>query len=512
MFFRFFLILIFCEAEVIAQQLELVDSIEGDFYEMTPKTYLDGESEKIVYGLDLEGGILEVKILDPDENELERVMIPDVEGLPQNLTYVDGGFYFTARGFLWRCTLSGQKPFAVHESNSIQPSRVTRQGQFHKLGSEILFYVNLSDGFQLWATESRRKRSVQLADLGPLETAVPGGERFYFPQNRESGPELWETDGTTRGTRMVWKFEAGSPKFLVQAATEEAVLLDNWDSEGPLYVFRPGDDSLVRVDGSEYSTRRFPFFVLGEGFLCRARPKDDFSKQLFLFISFDEPVAREVRLDPPVENLGISFTAEQPGRSIVMARDFTVGNEIWEFRNETLTLLKDVNLGMVDGVSPVFSGGHLTARPMERVGGTIYYTGDDGQMGSELYRIDPGRAPELAFDLSAGVNSSGPRSFYELNGVLYFSAVGRLSPGRAFYSLVHQPFVDPDSLSIGWGRVNGQEILQIEGPSGLPLRLFRRKDLQAWEGHGEVFELESGRVLELEMPRDRRKDFFRIGW
>jgi ELWxxDGT repeat protein len=76
--------------------------------------------------------------------------------------------------------------------------------------------------------------------------------------------------------------------------------------------------------------------------------------------------------------------------------------------------------------------------------GKLYFPGDDGTTGGELYSWDGVNTPTVAFDLVPGSNSSLPAEFITLNNKLYFSAT---TPATGMELFVYDPATGTATLA-----------------------------------------------------------------
>ncbi|MCH9649676.1 MAG: hypothetical protein K0U98_15665 [Deltaproteobacteria bacterium] len=179
-----------------------------------------------------------------------------------NLQVLDDHIFFAAitspsrDAELWRSdgTAEGTTFYSSHGSTfGGSPSPI------HAGTDQIFFLARTEESDQLWAVDSQSTIPVQLTHF-PAQTTLKAvgakGSRFYFigpGPGAGSGEdkELWESDGTTAGTRRITNLEEDNPFSSLNPPPFERV--------GDTLVFiaaESTDDSLWRTNGNPQSTER----------------------------------------------------------------------------------------------------------------------------------------------------------------------------------------------------------------------------------------------------------------
>jgi uncharacterized repeat protein (TIGR01451 family) len=212
---------------------------------------------------------------------------------------------------------------------------------------------------------------------GPSELALVGSALFFGGVDPANGLELWTSDGTPAGTKLVRDIAPGRlssvPRWLTAVG-------------GTLYfVAFDGEhgDGLWKSDGSAAGT----VLVKGAG--------ADFSSPQQL--------------------------AAVGGRLFLAAFDHSHGLELWTSNGTTAGTLrvKDIFPGTGSSLSVLgFAEPYLTA-----VGGTLYFAADDGTRGRELWRSNGTAAGTTRVkDIRPGSAGSAPSELLALGGSLFFYA------------------------------------------------------------------------------------------
>lgn len=237
-------------------------------------------------------------------------------------------------------------------------------------------------GTELWASDGTAQGTRLVKDIfaGPLSSEPGGlvrmGRRVYFwAYEPSTGFELWRSDGTTAGTTLVKDFWPGF------RSSKPWVANLNWTGTRLMVVANDGKsgDEVWCSDGTAAGT-----------------------------------VMLEVMPGPAgvwplwMQNLSNKTVFSATGPS---------GNELYETdcTPAGTRLLKDIVPGIV-GSEPQLPG-------PARIGNDLYFTAETPQTGRELWKTDGTAAGTvLVSDIAPGSTGSAPQSLWALNGTLYFDA------------------------------------------------------------------------------------------
>ena len=293
--------------------------------------------------------------------------------------------------FLLAAGAHAQPAFLVQDINPIWQNGTAQYplaAEFVKLGSDILFTVSdVMHGTELWITDGTEGGTRLLKDLCPgacssqPQSLTVVGSRIYFgATDGVHGLELWSTDGTAAGTQMIADLIPGlhgsSPTSLVELggsllfmATDPAHGTEIWKSDGT-------------VEGT----------------------------QLF------------VDLRPGAESSGVIFWTSLGGAFFFLADDGTQGRELWKTDGTPAgtVLVKDIRPGSGSGLAP--DAPRRGYPPFAVHGSRIFFAASDGTVGYELWATDGTEAGTVLVKDLNNQGSSVPRSFRSFGGKVFFSA------------------------------------------------------------------------------------------
>ena len=241
---------------------------------------------------------------------------------------------------------------------------------------------------------------------------------LYFAENNSGNEQLWITDGTAAGTRLVKAFAGSSILSLTMAGTKAYFTVDDgvhgnelWTSDGT------AAGTVLVNDISPGSNGSFPtlltdvngtlFFAANDGPHGFELWKSDGTAPGTLMVKDINPGADA--------SLLLTNFAEDDGSVFFTAFDFTAGTELWKSDGTAAgtVMVEDINPGLSDS----------TAQLLTNVNGTLFFTADDGTHGFELWRTDgTATGTMMVKDIDPGASSSIGEAFANVGGTLYFSA------------------------------------------------------------------------------------------
>lgn len=342
-------------------------------------------------------------------------------------------------------------------------------------GAAFFYGRNASNqGFEPWISDGTVAGTYQIADIAPgaqsslpslpsgdipenyrTLAAVVGNRVFFAANNGTFGTELWITDGTAAGTRLVSNIYADSsgtpnssfPRNLIDingtlyfSATNPTNGREVWRSDGTAAGTRlavdlaPGTSSGLSFNTTYTGT----WASLGNTLIFSAQRSGSLNLGL-------EPYALDtttgvVTLLADIESGGPSSFPENfkvfrlptqttPGLVSFTASNSVSGIELWLTDGTPVGtfLSRDINSGIGDGVAwnlSTFDNVNTTT-----VNDSLFFTADDGSTGDELWVSNGTTAGTVRVaDIRPGILSSAPDHLINVAGTLFFSAI----PSSAF--------------------------------------------------------------------------------
>ncbi|MCC7334833.1 MAG: DUF11 domain-containing protein [Pirellulaceae bacterium] len=365
--------------------------------------------------------------------------ISDLPEFIENITLVGNRVFFSAHDDqfgeqLW--TSDGT------EAGTLRVTEIDRGLDFRgePMGAAILSihdfggvaFVVLNDGIhggELWRSDGTQAGTRIVKDINPGqlsndlydEGAVLGGQ-FIFPADNGTGGELWKTDGTEAGTTMIKEIDTVSTQ---PSNPGGGIKLGN-------SLIITADDGihgreLILTDGTR----------MGTSLLKDIYPDGDSSPGGMgliadtLFFSAEDPThGRELwKTDGTqagtvlVRDINPGSASSTPTGSFVFdnklyfgARDDIHGRELWvsDGSEAGTKMIKDIRPGTGDG---------LTSIEFAVFKGELYFQGNDGNNGRELWKTD-GTTAGTVLVKNFGSGSSDPSGFTVFGDSLYLTADG----------------------------------------------------------------------------------------
>jgi ELWxxDGT repeat protein len=381
---------------------------------------------------------------DGTPDSLTRIRRLDVQtsSFPQPLADLDGTLLFSAnnpenfRQELWRTDGSAAGTTQITANTDASPYFVPYV--LGRIGSRLFFASDFPlpststgggtviAGYGLWATDGTAAGTglvlkASLLEIDALTAAQIGGS-IYVEGTRSQQNGLFKTDGIDAGTVFLHRFNRYSEPLSQLLAVGDRLFfvvgVENtslWTSDGTVAGTKPvlpGHTFLGPLFGTALGSRLF-FTTYGET-----------ERELW---ASDGTAAGTLRIAgigprPPVLGGVVVGGPVVPGRQAVAGgRVFFVGDdgvhgaELWSTDGTA------AGTHMVADIAPGSAGSSIG--PLTVVGRRVYFAADDGVHGRELWTSDGTAAgTRIVADIAPGAGSSLPANLTEVDGRLLFSA------------------------------------------------------------------------------------------
>ena len=409
-----------------------------------------------------------------DGTEAGTVLVKDVAsnsygGRPEEMTEVDGALYFSAsdsyssswRSFsghdnreLWKSdgTAAGTEKVTEIRSGadgSSPAELIEVGGQLYFVATDVVYdaYYGYDVNRELWKSDGSEAGTQMVKDIYPgRDGSSPRGltefegTLFFSAESTGAGTygrELWKSDGTEPGSRIVedisvghssprsmtvvgetlffvaddgatgaelWKATKAPPEITIDdvsvsegdAGKVRGTFTVSLNAEGrnPIEVdFATADGSATEPDDYE-ATSGSRSFAVGET-----------SKQVTVNVEGDTVDEVDQTFEVGLSNLTNAMLADGSGTGTIVDDDALPGLAVSQ--------VKDLNPGAGSGSPTAFA----------EIDGTIYFNGNDGASGAELWKSDgTARGTEMVKDIWTGGGGSYPTQLVAIGDTLYFRA------------------------------------------------------------------------------------------
>lgn len=246
-----------------------------------------------------------------------------------------------------------------------------------------------------------------------------GDHTFFTASTADNGNELWISDGTSAGTRLLKDIVVGSAGSNISKLTNVngtlffsviATQAELWKSDGT-ELGTVMVKNLRASDGNSYLAN----LTANNGWLFFSAYDVDSGIELWKSDGSSDGTTRVADMYPGESGSYPANLTNVNGTIYFRAIDSTGGLELWKSDGTSAgtTMVKDIAVG------PGSSG----PANITNVNGMAYFTANDGINGNELWKSDG--TPEgtsLLMDIRPGATSSGASLLTNVNGTLYFRA------------------------------------------------------------------------------------------
>ena len=317
----------------------------------------------------------------------------DLLARPYYLTNVNGNLFFTADDGVhgWQLWESDGTTGGTKIVDNISPAGDAGFYDLTDVNGRLFFVANDgTDGWQLWASDGTSTGTIMLSDVnasggglyaaGHYNLTAVNAKVFFTASDGIHGTQLWKSDGTIAGTMAV---SSGN------------------QSDGGL---SPGD---LTAAGNTL------FFSASDGIDGTQLWTSDGTPSGTVMVSSGN--ANNGGLGPA------NLTAV--GNTLFFtANNGSDGTQLWESDGTTvgtkMVSCVNVGVGFSDSGPAKYDIGNLT-----NVNGTLYFTGNDGIHGTELWENDgTSTGTFMVADIIPGTAGSYPSSLAKVGGSLIFAA------------------------------------------------------------------------------------------
>ena len=330
------------------------------------------------------------------------------------------------------------------------------------VGDMLFFFAtDGSTGRELWKSDGTNAGTKLVKDIQPGSADGPiGGSRmmaaigntlFFVANDGVSGAELWKSDGTSDGTVLVTDLNAGSNGSLPQQLTSV---------NGTLFFTADNGingHELWKSDGTAAGTVLVKDILTAAGLGSDPTELVNVAGSLF-FTANDVFQGRELwksdgtsagtmlikDIYPGITDSAPQFLTSVNGQVFFSAAGWS-GRELWKSDGTSAgtVLVKDIRLGSMDSAP----------QQLVNLNGQLWFSANEGINGRELWKSDGTSAGTvLVKNLMTGSGHSNPTNMTLVGSTIFFTATDGVS-GRELWksdgtdvgtSLVKDIFVGPD--------------------------------------------------------------------
>jgi ELWxxDGT repeat protein len=361
---------------------------------------------------------------------------------PTDLTNVGGTLFFSADdgthgNELWRSdgTATGTSQIAQIRSFNLgsYPSDLL------PIGGTLFFVPDLgiSSADELWRSDGTAGGTQLVDDIYPGSDFFPpseltnvSGTLFFAANDPTHGDELWRSDGTAGGTYLVKDIFPGIDYYGIpnfsspQDLTNVGGTLFFWAYDGNgVEVWRSDGtaDGTQPVEALSFPVLTPPDLTNVAGTLFFVRDGETDGYELWRSDGTAAGTQMVKDINPGIDAYGFPNSSPPTdltnvgGTLFFSADDGTHGFELWRSDGTTsgTQMVTDINPGLT-GLSPT---------DLTNVGGTLFFAANDGTHGVELWRSDgTAGGTQMVADVNPGSSGSSPTDLTNVGGTLFFAA------------------------------------------------------------------------------------------
>jgi len=314
---------------------------------------------------------------------------------------------------------------------------------FVTAGSSIYFdaYYSTDNGastqYELWKSDGTNAGTKLVNDIGgsgyssnPQQLTAVGSSLFFTVDDGVHGNELWVSDGTSVGTKLVndiWNGGNGSsPNYLVSMGSN--VYFNAYDGINGAELWKSDGTSAGTKIINNVSNNSSPQYLTVAGSTIYLNMYDNTAG--YELYKTDGTTAGTVLVKDIQPGGGWSYPnyfGAAGSNVYFQANDGVTGPDLW------------TSNGTAGGTYELQLGKNFTADAnpsnLTKVGNNFFFDANSSALGDELYMSDGTiGGTQLVSDLYSGSGSSSPQSFCALGSTLYFEAYTPASNNALFKS------------------------------------------------------------------------------
>ena len=317
----------------------------------------------------------------------------------------------------------------INSSGSALSAKAGVSG-FVVMGSNLYFIADdgSGNGNQLWVTDNTSANTQKVATIGGSSNGIGGltlfnGNLYFYANDGTHGMELWISDGTSSGTKILNDINSGSAssnpsyltvvgKMLFFVANDGSTGNELWATDGT------SNGTFQMADLASGATGSNPKNLTGFNGKCYFQANDgNVGAELYVSdgTQTGTKIVKDIYATGTSSSSPTNFFAEGTSKLFFTADDGTHGFELWatDGTKAGTAMVKDINSGK-SASSPYNFAGY---------NGKVYFVCNDGSHGLELWVTDgTSSGTAMVKDLNPGTGSSSPSTLTNYAGCLYYIA------------------------------------------------------------------------------------------